>query len=75
MNLVRTQSMPPFDLKVYYQRRHHRFIVQVSHQDGRSIVEHVDATYEPVVGIDFSDNEEISLVAEEICRRMEQGAQ
>jgi len=71
MNLVREHALPPFHLKVFYQRKHHRFRVEVSHEDGRCIVDHVDATYEPVCGIDFADNEEISAKAEEICRRME----
>lgn len=69
--LVRSQEMPPFALKVYYQRRRRRYRVEVWHQDGRCGVDYVPATYEPLFGIDFLDNEEISDMAEAICRRME----
>jgi hypothetical protein len=71
MNLVRTQQMPPYTLKVYYQRRNHCFRIEVWHDDGRIGVDYVAATYVPVFGIDVSDNEEISIKAEQICRHME----
>lgn len=68
---ILSRRQPPCTVAVFYERRDRRFRIEVWHDSGVKAMAWVPATYEPVLGVDFSDMEDIEEKVAEIIRDFE----